>query len=154
MIRLEEKSPADLKAWMVESWKSYYQDLLDAGSTPGDAQRNVDRNKETLFNGDDLVDGHHIFNVLDGDAVIGVLWIADKLEPVAKDWYIYDIFVNKEFRGKGYGRLTMQAAEQYATSHGAKRLGLNVFGPNAVARNLYESMDYKVLAVGMYKDFS
>ena len=58
------------------------------------------------------------------------------------------------FRGKGYGRQTMQAAEQYVTSHGGKRLGLNVFGPNTVARRLYESMDYQVLAVGMYKDFS
>jgi hypothetical protein len=47
----------------------------------------------------------------------------------------------------------MQAAEQYVTSHGGKRLGLNVFGPNTVARSLYESMDYQVLAVGMYKDF-
>ena len=135
-------------------WESYYQDLLDAGSTPDDAQRNVARNKEMLFNGDDPVEGQYIFNVLDGDTVIGVLWIADKLDPVAKDWYIYDIVVDEAFRGKGYGRLTMQAAEEYVTSHGGKRLGLNVFGPNTVARSLYESMDYKVLAVGMYKDFS
>ena len=91
---------------------------------------------------------------MDGDTVVGVLWIADKLDPVAKDWYIYDIEVVKAFRGKGYGRQTMQAAEQYVTSHGGKRLGLNVFGPNTVARSLYESMDYQVLAVGMYKDFS
>jgi ribosomal protein S18 acetylase RimI-like enzyme len=138
---------------MVAMWDSYYQDLLDAGTTPGDAQRNLARNKELLFNGDDLVDGHYVFNAVDDDTVVGVLWIADKLDPVAKDWYIYDIEVDKAFRGKGYGRLTMQAAEQYVTSHGGKRLGLNVFGPNTVARSLYESMDYQVLAVGMYKDF-
>jgi GNAT superfamily N-acetyltransferase len=85
--------------------------LLDAGTTPGDAQRNLARNKEMLFDGDDLVDGHYVFNAVDDDTVVGVLWIADKLDPVAKDWYIYDIEVDKAFRGKGYGRLTMQAAE-------------------------------------------
>jgi ribosomal protein S18 acetylase RimI-like enzyme len=154
MIRLEEKSPADFKTWMVRMWDSYYQDLVNAGTTPGDAQRNLDRNKEMLFDGDVLVKGHFVFNALDGDTVVGVLWIADKLDPVAKDWYIYDIEVDEVFRGKGYGRLTMQAAEEYVTGHGGKRLGLNVFGFNTVARSLYESMDYKVLAVGMYKDFS
>lgn len=154
MIQLEVKSPTDFKSWMAASWDSYYQDLLDAGTTPGDAQRNLIRQKETLFVGDELVEGHYVFNVMDDDVVVGVLWIADKLDPVARDWYIYDIEVNEEFRGHGYGRLTMQAAEEFAESHGAKRMGLNVFGPNTVARSLYESMDYKVLAVGMYKDFS
>jgi ribosomal protein S18 acetylase RimI-like enzyme len=154
MIRLEVKTPADLKSWMVGMWDGYYQDLLDAGSTPVDAQRNVTRNKEMLFNDDEPAEGQYVFNVLDDETVIGVLWIADKLDPVAKDWYIYDIVVDEEFRGKGYGRLTMLAAEEYVTRHGGQRLGLNVFGPNTVARNLYESMDYKVLAVGMYKDFS
>jgi ribosomal protein S18 acetylase RimI-like enzyme len=139
---------------MVAMWDSYYQDLLDAGTTPGDAQRNLDRNKEMLFNGDELVEGHYVFNALDGDTAVAVLWIADKLDPVAKDWYIYDIEVGEEFLGKGYGRQTMHAGEEFVKSHGGKRLGLNVFGPNTVARSLYESMDYKVLAVGMYKDFS
>jgi hypothetical protein len=31
---------------------------------------------------------------------------------------------------------------------------LNVFGPNAVARRPYESMEYQVLVVSMFKDFA
>jgi ribosomal protein S18 acetylase RimI-like enzyme len=153
MIRLESKSSPDLKTWMAGMLSSYYQDLLDSGFTHRDAQRNLARNKESLFDGDDLVEGHFVFNAVDDDTVVGVIWIADKLDPVAKDWYVYDIEVDKKFRGQGYGRLTMQAAEQYVTSHGGRRLGLNVAGPNTVARGLYESMEYKIMSVGMYKDF-
>jgi ribosomal protein S18 acetylase RimI-like enzyme len=85
---------------------------------------------------------------------VGTLWLADKKNEEEKDWYVYDIIVNEEFRGKGFGRLTMRAAEDFVKDQGGKRLGLNVFGPNTVARSLYESMDYQVMAVSMYKDFS
>ena len=46
----------------------------------------------------------------------------------------------------------MEAAEAFVRDRGATRLSLNVFGYNTVARRLYESLDYQVLAVGMYKD--
>jgi len=153
MIRLVTKSPTDLKAWMVTMWADYRQDLLGAGSTPQDADRNISRNREVLFNGDDPADGQYFFDVLSDDVIVGTLWLADKKDDVAKDWYIYDIIVNEQYRGKGLGRLTMRAAEECVKSQGGKRLGLNVFGPNTVARSLYESMDYQVMAVSMYKDF-
>jgi hypothetical protein len=46
----------------------------------------------------------------------------------------------------------MQAAEGYVKSQGGTRLALNVFGLNAVARGLYESLDYKAMTIGMRKD--
>ncbi len=154
MIRLVTKSPTDLKAWMVTMWADYRQDLLDAGSTPRDADSNVARNREVLFHGDEPAEGQYFFDVLSDDVVVGTLWLADKRNEEAKDWYIYDIIVNEEFRGRGLGRLTMQAAEEYVKSQSGKRLELNAFGPNTVARSLYESMDYQVMAISMYKDFS
>ena len=154
MIRFVTKSPTDLKAWMVTMWADYRQDLLDAGSTAHDADSNVARNREVLFNGDEPAEGQYFFDVLSDDVIVGTLWLADKKNEEEKDWYVYDIIVNEEFRGKGFGRLTMRAAEDFVKDQGGKRLGLNVFGPNTVARSLYESMDYQVMAVSMYKDFS
>jgi hypothetical protein len=46
----------------------------------------------------------------------------------------------------------MQAAEDYVMSQGAKRLALNLFGPNRVARSLHELMGYKVMAIEMRID--
>jgi len=66
---------------------------------------------------------------------------------------VYDIVIDEEFRGEGFGRSAMQAAEDYVKSQGGTRLALNVFGPNAVARGLYESLDYRIMKIGMRKDF-
>jgi GNAT superfamily N-acetyltransferase len=60
--------------------------------------------------------------------------------------------LDEEHRGKGLGRATMQAAEDYVMSQGAKRLALNLFGPNRVARSLHELMGYKVMAIEMRID--
>ena len=154
MIQLIEKSPSDLEDWLVGMWAGYPTDLLDAGTTPEDADRNVERNREVLFNGDEPVEGQYFFDVLSDGTIVGSLWLADKKNPEAQDWYIYDIGVNEGFRGQGLGRLTMEAGEEFVKSDGGLRMGLNVFGPNAVARALYESMNYQVMAVSMFKDFS
>ena len=57
MIQLIEKSPSDLKDWLIEMWAGYRTDLLAAGTILEDADRNVARNREVLFNGDDPVEG-------------------------------------------------------------------------------------------------
>ena len=45
----------------------------------------------------------------------------------------------------------MLLAEDYATSHGARTLGLSVFGFNEAARRLYESLGYAMTTVKMSK---
>jgi ribosomal protein S18 acetylase RimI-like enzyme len=154
MIQLIEKTPSVSNDWLAEMWAGYRSELLGAGMTPEDADRNIERNRKELFSGDEPVEGQYFFDVLNDGTIVGSLWLADKKNSQAKDWYIYDIVVNEDFRGQGLGRLTMQAAEGFVKSHGGLRMGLNVFGPNTVARALYESMSYQVMAVSMFKDFS
>lgn len=45
----------------------------------------------------------------------------------------------------------LSGAEDVARSNGYTSLGLNVFGPNAAARALYDSAGYEVTAVQMLK---
>ena len=85
-----------------------------------------------------------------GGEAVGVVWVA--LDRLPGEAWIYDIEVNQEHRGKGYGRALLQAAEQEAAQHGSKSIGLNVFGTNTVARRLYESSGYQVTALNMRKD--
>lgn len=85
-----------------------------------------------------------------GGEAVGVLWVALDRRP-GEAW-IYDIEVNQEYRGKGYGRALLQAAEQEAAQHGSKAIGLNVFGTNTVARQLYESAGYQITAMNMRKE--
>jgi ribosomal protein S18 acetylase RimI-like enzyme len=82
--------------------------------------------------------------------VVGYLWIAPEAEG-SDAWWVFDIGVDENHRGAGYGRAAMQLAEQAAAKHGAVTIGLNVFGYNAVARALYDSLGYETTAVQMRK---
>jgi GNAT superfamily N-acetyltransferase len=73
------------------------------------------------------------------------------LGATSLDAWIYAIEVKPEHRGRGYSRALLVAAERAAASHGATEIGLNVFGPNAVARRLCETSGYEVKSLQMSK---
>lgn len=87
----------------------------------------------------------------DGSAV-GHLWMAIEPRPgaVGEAW-IYDLVVAEGRRGQGFGRQLLSAAETAAARHGATWLGLNVFGSNDVARQLYASSGYEIKALQLRK---
>jgi ribosomal protein S18 acetylase RimI-like enzyme len=81
---------------------------------------------------------------------VGVLWLGLSYPRDDSVW-IYDIEVDAEHRGKGFGRLLLAAAEEEARRAGATAMGLQVFGANAVARGLYESAGYEPVSIVMRK---
>jgi ribosomal protein S18 acetylase RimI-like enzyme len=87
----------------------------------------------------------------DGDAV-GFVWLALERQPGAGGGaWIYDIEILADFRGRGFGRALLAAAEGEAAAHGVDSIGLNVFGSNLRARTLYESAGYDVSAMQLKK---
>jgi len=86
----------------------------------------------------------------DGDE-IGYVWVALERRHGSGAW-IYDIEIVPEQQGKGYGRALLRAAEQETARLGVNSIGLNVFGPNTVARRLYESAGYEVSSLQMHKE--
>jgi len=56
-----------------------------------------------------------------------------------------------EYRGRGYGRILLQAVEETAREHGCETVGLNVFADNTTAQRLYESSGYELAAMHMRK---
>lgn len=95
-----------------------------------------------------------VLTALDSESkAIGYLWIVLQRRGGAPgEAWIYDIELYEEFRGKGYGRALLEVAEKEAKSHGVKKLGLNVFGNNSIARSLYDSAGYETTAIQMMKD--
>ncbi len=154
VVRLVAKPKSELVAWFEETWVDYAEDLARAGFTPEEVEQNIARNTAALFVDGLPNDEQRVFDVLHGDVVVGSLWLAERREASAGEWYIYDIVVDEEFRGQGYGRATMTAAEEYVRAQGGTKLGLNVFGFNTVARSLYESMGYVAMTIGMRKDLA
>lgn len=82
--------------------------------------------------------------------LIGVAWVALEHERAPGAW-IYDIEIVPEQRGRGHGRALLRAVEREVKKRSAKSISLNVFGSNAIARELYESSGYEVTSMYMRK---
>lgn len=84
---------------------------------------------------------------------MGYIWIGLDRPGTSKPMaWIYDIEVAEDQRGKHYGRKLLRAGEAETLRQGIHTLGLNVFGTNHVARNLYKSEGYSITQMQMSKE--
>jgi ribosomal protein S18 acetylase RimI-like enzyme len=148
-LSLRPMSPEVLAGYLATTFDAYRTELLEAGRSPEEADQNIAENVGRAFADGVPINGNELFSVLRGDRVVGVLWIAPR-GPVGS-WWIYDIELEPEFRGQGLGRATMLLAEAAVRERGGTELGLNVFGRNATARGLYESLGYEPTSLQMRK---
>jgi ribosomal protein S18 acetylase RimI-like enzyme len=81
---------------------------------------------------------------------VGYAWLALEGPEVSSAW-IYDIAIDEEHRGKGYGRALLNGLEQVARERGLESIALNVFAGNDYARALYERAGYEPTAIHMSK---
>lgn len=95
--------------------------------------------------------GHHIFIVEADGAAVGRLWLAEREMAGRRVMFVYDVTIEAEHQGHGYGRAAMQLAEGEARARGIGRIELNVFGGNDVARGLYRSLGYVETSAQMAK---
>jgi len=149
-VELELRTDEEALQYLEQLWPRYREELIRSGTSEAEADANIGRNQQAIAPDGVLAPGQFMFRVLKDGQHIGNLWLCPRDDN--GDWFIYDIEVFEQHQGQGLGRATMQLAEEYARSHGATRLGLSVFGFNTVARALYESLGYSIVAMGMTKD--
>ena len=85
---------------------------------------------------------------------MGIVWMRATLDAVIKTGFIFDIAINEDQRGKGYGKRAMQLIEEKARELGIRQMGLHVFAKNKIARNLYKSLRYETKSLNMTKDLN
>jgi len=145
----EEQMATFLRADM----EHYVDDRISAGESPEEARRTANSQMAVLFPEGAPALGQLLYQVVDDeDAVVGILWIGPPMgEETGTKYWVWNVEIDEPHRGQGLGRAAMQLAEDAARAHGATELGLSVFGHNAVARHLYESMGYITKSVQMRK---
>lgn len=138
--------------WLPTMREAYAQDIeLNGGATKDQAQRKAIADTEQLFPGDEPSLEQSVF-VLEADGEhVGELWLAERDTGLGSTLWVYDVHVHEAHRGRGYGREAMLFAEEEARRRGLERVGLNVFGGNEIARNLYGSLGFAEVAVIMSK---
>jgi ribosomal protein S18 acetylase RimI-like enzyme len=151
-LTLRPMDTARIAAYLGPSMEQYVEEVIATGRTREQAQANADLVTQKSFPGGEAAPGNEVYDVIDkdrdGDEPVGILWIA---EQSTGSWWIYDIEMQESQRGKGYGRATMLLAEDRVRELGGTTLGLNVFGTNATARHLYESLGFEPTAIQMRK---
>lgn len=87
-------------------------------------------------------ENHCIYHVTDKDSEenVGIIWYSYR--PEESQVFLYEIWMDPSFRGKGYGTLTMQELHRRSRELGARKVGLHVFGQNTGAIALYKRLGY------------
>jgi ribosomal protein S18 acetylase RimI-like enzyme len=153
-IYLRKMNEEEFSVWKAHSRKNYAKEKESEGYSPEDALELSDKSFSSLLSEGIHSQDQHLYTVVDTENLkaVGILWWGLQKQGKQKLPWIYDIEMKEEYRGKGYGRLAMLAAEKDVKEKGYHRLGLHVFGHNKSARALYESLNYQTKNVIMQKD--
>jgi ribosomal protein S18 acetylase RimI-like enzyme len=153
-------TPAQFDAWSRHSVDSFAEQQVAAGlSSAHDAEAYAAQQFGALLpHGIDTPE-HAFWHVVTVDplapgAVVGILWLQVRALSTQVEAYVFDIEIASQARGRGLGRAAMLAAEDVARELGADVARLNVFGHNASAIGLYESLGYAAASVSMNKRLS
>ncbi|HTW21610.1 MAG TPA: GNAT family N-acetyltransferase [Mycobacteriales bacterium] len=140
------------ESWMARLTESYAQHHVEAGNWSADEAVARARAETVKLLPDGVNSANHLLLTAQNESgeTVGLVWIG-LVRPDQQGAWIYDIEVFEGFRGSGYGRALLAAAEDAARDAGARTLGLNVFGPNTTARALYESSGYDTTSLQMRK---
>ncbi|HEV3212959.1 MAG TPA: GNAT family N-acetyltransferase [Acidimicrobiales bacterium] len=142
----------ELAAWLPVSLAEYVEGRMGAGETREVATRIATEQRAQVFPGGVPAPGHHLFSVVVDGERVGMVWLGPTADHDDVGRYLFNVEIDADKRGRGYGRAAMRAAEAWAVTQGATRLSLNVWGGNDVARSLYDSLGYVVAATHMYRD--
>jgi ribosomal protein S18 acetylase RimI-like enzyme len=136
-------------AWRARDMETYAQSWTARGLTPDQARAKA-QDDERRFLPEGLASPHTwISHLLHDGTPVGLLWLGlHGTEPAA---FVYDVEVDEEQRGRGYGRALMTLAERIALRTGETRIGLHVFTGNTPALRLYESLGYRTASLYSYK---
>ena len=152
-VTLRPMTEAEFPAYRERLLEGYAADIARARGLPADtALRLATQQTDELLPHGVRTSGQLLFIAVDdAGGPAGLLWLATHSPDGAQVGWIYAIEVDEAKRGKGYGRELMLLAEAECRRRGLTTLRLNVFGPNVVARQLYESLGYEVTSQNMAK---
>jgi ribosomal protein S18 acetylase RimI-like enzyme len=152
-VRLRAMRPDEYPAFVAASKAGYTHDMVVHGGMPrAAAERKSEEDHVAILPDGLATPGQSIYMVEAEGEPVGHLWVAERGTPERRTLFIYGVEIDEVQRGRGLGRQTMQLAEAEARARGIRRVELNVFGGNDVARGLYRSLGYAETSIHMGKD--
>jgi ribosomal protein S18 acetylase RimI-like enzyme len=150
--RLVPMSEAAYGQWREAALADYAADNVAAGRWPAASalERSRKEFEELLPRGLATPD-HFLFEILDAQTSVGVLWFAVVEQAGERHAYVYDVMVHPAQRRHGHALRAFALLEEEARALGLARIGLHVFGHNPGAQALYRRLGYVVTGLNMVK---
>lgn len=156
------KPAIELKTMSEDAYQDYYQSSVEdyaqqmaaAGNVSQQEARAASQNQFSQLLPQGLnSDGQHLMSIwdLERQRVVGMVWVGERMRGETRQAVIYDIRVDENQRGRGYGTQTLRAVEKLVRGLGLTEIWLHVFGQNVGARRLYERLGYEITNVTMRK---
>ena len=138
----------EFAAWDASHRAEYERGLVEfAGLAPEAAQAKVERDVQAALPDGLATAETWIWAVETDGKRVGTVFLGIR----GGEAWLYDITIDPDERGKGLGRAAMVALEAELRSLDHTTVALNVWGGNAVARDLYTSLGYVEESVHMRK---
>ncbi|NUR62871.1 MAG: GNAT family N-acetyltransferase [Catenulispora sp.] len=140
-------TPDEYPAWEEIAVRSYAESQVRAGNwAPEVAIELSAKELLGLLTEGVSTPGHNLWVARDVEtaARVGTLWMIVRSQGGYTEAYVYDLWVESDQRGAGYGRAIMEAGAAVAKERGADAMALNVHGYNHRAYSLYRSLGYQV----------
>lgn len=151
-ITFEPMSEERFNTYYETKLQDYADEHVKAGNWhEADALENAQHQFKQLLPDGLKTKDHNLLTIMSDHEAVGILWLFVKHNEEDKQAFIYDIELDENQRGKGYGNLTMASLEKYAKSEGISRIGLHVFAHNERAFALYQKMGYEIKSYNMSK---
>ena len=135
------------------SLESYAQDIAREFRRPIDVVRIEAKEQVERILRDGLsTPGHFLYNMLEKKTgeTIGLIWF--NVDDDKKRAFLYDMLIYQPYRGKGYGKRTLELLETKLRDLGVTQFGLHVFAHNRVAIKLYKTHGFYTASFNMQKD--
>jgi ribosomal protein S18 acetylase RimI-like enzyme len=142
-VTLAPMSQAVYDAWHDRSVREYAEGHVAAGNWPADEapERAAAEFRRILPDGLETA-GQQLWSIeAPGGDHVGILWAGPRPGMPGALW-IWDIEIEPQARGRGYGRAALEALHAWARERAFTSVGLHVFGSNEIARRLYQRTGY------------
>ena len=150
MIKLVLMNSVEYQKYISTAIKTYAEEKVLAGNwSEQESVRKAQEEYGRLLPNGEKTENNFLYSIVMEDKSIGVIWLARLSE---KKGYIYDIAIEQEYQGFGYGKEAMKLIENVGQKLGINNIGLHVFGHNKVARGLYDKLGYQTTNVLMEKE--
>ena len=150
MLELKPMNQDQYNNYITYSKNNYAQEITKArGISIEEAMQITNKEYDALLSDGLKSKNQYLYTIKnDTNENIGIIWFSSDSNHGDNELFLCDIEINKEFRGKGYGRESMNIVELKIKEMNIFTIGLHVFLHNEIACSLYNKIGYKEVKRG------